>query len=62
MDALHFGLVYAGYAAAVLAALFGMVGLLITSDDAVKAARNGIKALYLALGIALAASILHRLI
>ena len=62
MDIRHFGLVYAGYAAAILAAVFGMVALLIKSEGAVRSARNGVLALYLALSIGLLASILNRLI
>ena len=45
-----------------IAAVFGVVALLAKSDDAVTTAGNGVKALYLALGIALMSSILHRLL
>ena len=62
MDLVHQGLVFVGYAAATIAAVFGVVALLARSDNAVMAAGNGVKALFLALGIALMSSILHRLL
>ncbi len=47
MDIFHTMLVYAGYAAALIVFVFGLAALLVTSNDAVKAADTGIKSKFL---------------
>ena len=62
MDTFHTVLVYAGYVAASGALVFCVVSLVIKSEDATGAAGTGMKAVGWALLLALASSILDRLI
>ena len=62
MDTFHAVLVYTGYVAASFVLVFSVVALASRSEDATEAAGNGIKAAGWALLLALASSILDRLI
>ena len=62
MYVFHSALIYLGYGAAFLAFVFCVVALFVRSDDAIESAGNGVKAGAWALLLALASSILDRLI